>query len=288
MRVDIRVTSHPTVRTDPTDPVYDRAAENEGELVSRLSAELEAEIGRYRKVRLRALLGKVFRFGLILALVWFLFNRNWSNLWWMMIVFGGSKATDEHARRRREAASALSRISDKRAVNVLAIAYASGDESTRKVAGEGLVRLLPLLAASDAGLVDDRGMAALIGMLNRRNINAPLVVAVLKALQQVGDGRAVQAVERMRTMPRPVNFIAARADRWFRAGMAAELRKVTDAAEECLPYLRIRAEQQRLRETLLRPSERPATERDLLLRPLMTAAPGNDELLLRPTGQADG
>ncbi len=283
MRVDIRVTSHPAIRTDPTDPVYERVAENESEMVSHLSEELEAEIARYRQWRWRARFGRVFRFAVMLGLIWLFFNRNWSNIWWMMLVFGGSKMTDERARKRRQAASALSRISDKRAVNVLALAYQSGDDSTRKVAAEGLQRLLPLMTASDARLVDDRGMAALISILNRRNINVPLVVAVLKAMQQIGDARAIPAVEKLRTMPRPINAIAHYVDLWFRAGMGAELRKVTDAAEECLPFLRMRAEHERLRSTLLRPAERPDNDKDILLRPVTTAAPRNDELLVRPT-----
>ncbi len=265
------------------------SAETEGELVSRLSEELEAEIRRYRQWRWRAIFGRVFRFALMIGLVWLFLNRNWSNLWWIMFVFGGSKVTDERARKRRQAVSALSRISDKRAVNVLALAYHSGDDSTRKVAGEALVRLLPMMTASDARLVDDRGMAALISILNRRHMNSALMVAVLKALQQIGDARAIPAVEKLRTMPRPMNAIAHYADLWFRAGMGSELRKVTDAAEECLPYLRMRAEQERLRSTLLRPAERPDNDKDILLRPLTTAAPQNDTLLVRPRdGPTDG
>lgn len=283
MRVDVRVTSHPAIRTDPTDSTYDRAAESESEMVARLSEELEAEIHRYRQWRWRARFGRLFRFAIMLVLIWLFFNRNWSNIWWMMMVFGGSKMTDERARKRRQAASALSRISDKRAVNVLALAYQSGDESTRKVAGEGLIRLLPLMTASDARLVDDRGMAALISTLRWNHINAPLVVAVLKALQQIGDARAIPSVEKLCVAPRPVGYLVGGLDAWLKVGMGAELRKITEAAEECLPYLRTRAEQERLRNTLLRPAERPDNEKDLLLRPASTGAPGNDDLLVRPS-----
>jgi hypothetical protein len=287
MRVDIRVTSHPAIRNDPTDPAYASVAQNENELVVRLSEELEAEIQRYRQWRWRARFGRLFRFAIMLALIWLFFNRHWGNIWWMMMIFGGSKITDERARRRHEAASALSRISDKRAVNVLALAYQSGDDSTRKVAAEGLIRLLPLMTASDARLVDDRGMSALISILNRRHLNSQLVLAVLRALQQIGDARAIPAVEKLCTMPKPVNAIAHYVDQWFRAGMGAQLRKITEAAEECLPYLRQRAEQERLRNTLLRPAERPDNDKDILLRPASTAAPQNDELLVRPVEGSD-
>ncbi|MBM3496053.1 MAG: hypothetical protein FJX72_17290 [Armatimonadetes bacterium] len=288
MRVDIRVTTHPAIRTDPTDPVHETVAATEAEMVERLSEELEAEIGRYRQWRWRAMFGRVFRFGVMLGLIWFFFNRNWSNLWWMMLIFGGSKMTDDHARKRRETVSALGRFSDKRAVNVLALAYQSGDDSTRKVAAEGLVRLLPLMTASDARLVDERGMAALISILRWNHVKVRLYVAVLKALQQIGDARAIPAVEKLRVAPRPIGYVIGQMESWFKLGVSSELRKVTEAAEECLPYLRIRAEKERLRTTLLRPAERPDTEKDILLRPLTTAAPGNDELLVRPVGQAEG
>src|SRR5438309_324559 len=53
--------------------------------------------------------------------------------------------------------------------------------------------LLPALRASDAAHITQDGMSALISLLH--GADYALAIAVLKALQQVGDARAIPAVQ---------------------------------------------------------------------------------------------
>jgi hypothetical protein len=96
-----------------------------------------------------------------------------------------------------------------------------------------------------------------------------LTLAILKAWEQVGDEKALPAVERLA------------AGTWDS--------RVRAAADACLPALRQRAELARQRDTLLRPASAPGTGSEVLLRP--AAGPGETSaaLLLRPVeGETDG
>lgn len=129
-----------------------------------------------------------------------------------------------------------------------------------------LTHLLPRLKASDTAALTDGQRTALGRTLTRHVRNADYLVAALAALEQVGDERALPVVE---------NLAAGRIP-------TAEAKRVQAAAQECLPYLQTRSEQQRASQTLLRASALSATPSDTLLRPAQGALPTEPSELLRP------
>lgn len=160
------------------------------------------------------------------------------------------------SRAQMSAAQALASIADKRLIGVLIdmLAY------ERKAAVEALIRVLPTLQASDASQLNAHRRNALYFGLDMQFMDeakltedhATYVVAILKALEQVGDEKALARVEKLTEL---------------RAFSPAQ-KQVVQAAKDCRPFLQQRAEQAKIGGTLLRAScveEQPA---DHLLRPL--------------------
>ena len=88
-----------------------------------------------------------------------------------------------------------------------------------------------------------------------------LRVSVLQALQQVGEVSSLPPVGEMAEGK----------------GKAAGQPEVERAAQECLPFLQLRAENQRFNHTLLRASDGNVTRSEMLLRP----ASGQSETTIR-------
>jgi len=169
---------------------------------------------------------------------------------------------------QKNAASALARYDDVRAVGFLAEALEFDDKDVVKQAQEALTRLLPRLRASDHELLTNEQRR----MLDRallKNRNADLSLAILTAYEQVGDLESVEVVER----------IASGKVRGVRD------QRIIQRAAELLPALRERAELVRAAQTLLRPAE--SADAELLLRPAHGAPTGAAELLVRPVEDAD-
>ena len=125
------------------------------------------------------------------------------------------------------------------------------------------VRLLPRLHASDFHLLNDiqRGLLrrALLGD------DKPLTIAILKAWEQIGDGRDLPFVEKICSFDR----------------------EVMEAAKACLPFLLVRTEQQKVSRTLLRPAKMSTTS-DMLLRPATGQARMEEQEDLLRAGSAIG
>jgi len=253
----------------------------------RWTEALEAEIARYRRWRRTRWVGRLKRAALIAAVIYLVFGQRWGTFWWLWLVFGGgAAAADAAASSRRKAARELARFDDPRAVNALAVAWQDGDSATRQVAAEALERLLPQLRASDAPLISEAGMSGLLSILSYRNVSPPLWLAVLRALEQVGDARAIPAVKRVVSLPVPAS-VALRVARAFDpAGVERLIEEIQSAARETLAALEERAELERQRNLLLRPAQ-ASVEEDRLLRPASGASESPAEQLLRP-GEASG
>ncbi len=184
-------------------------------------------------------------------------------------------------------------------------------ESVRSPGGVGfresvtlLTHLLPQLQASDAALITDSHRAHFYYVLKhyRHFEIGPLygtdyLLAVLKALEQVGDARSLPVVERIaggeaahgpvdagvRGIRRLYNGVMARASGTYRR--AVDWPRVEQAARDCLPTLRERVAQESPVRTLLRPTAAAA--------PLVQPAPPpslDAAALVRPTiqNQANG
>jgi predicted kinase len=169
--------------------------------------------------------------------------------------------------RHRRLAQRLAEIDDIHGVGRLAEALAWPDSEVRDLVAEALTRLLPRLKASDASLLNASQRTSLYQMLDLSNATtyAEFLVALLGALQQIGDRNAVPAVERL-AASEPITTRQAR---------------VKQAAIECLPYLHQAAEQNQYSQTLLRASSSSNTSSDLLLRSVTTSAVNDEAQLLR-------
>lgn len=157
------------------------------------------------------------------------------NLWWLFVWGGGAAAADERAGRRRQAAHALYLAGEPRAVGVLAVASRDGDHAVQRVADQALRDLLPRVRASDSMYIDAEQMHALLELAEHGN--AHMQSNVLKALEQIGDQRAIPVVENLTLAGRTTN--------------------VRRCALACLPFLIERVRLAREQSTLLRASASP-------------------------------
>jgi HEAT repeat protein len=150
----------------------------------------------------------------------------------------------------------LADYDDVAGVGALAETLEWPDRRVQDMAARALVRLLPRLRASDARLLSPTQRGCLYRVLSMRHVgrDSTLVLAILQALQQVGDEAAIPYVQRL---ARSTTF-------------GPTQRKVRQAAEECLPYLRNSADMQRASQTLLRASAQENVASDALLRPAYT------------------
>lgn len=148
-----------------------------------------------------------------------------------------------------EAIRTLAQFNDLRAIGPLVEALEWSDSKTRRVAEHALINLLPHLQSGDDDCLNARQRAILCRAL--RGKKAPFIIAILKAFEQVGDAKAIPIVERLAE-----GYVT-----------SSEEKLIRRTAQECLPYLRQRAEQEMALRTMLRPSSVPVVPLDSLLPP---------------------
>ena len=184
--------------------------------------------------------------------------------------FNGLVAASAAVSQRQKAASVrLALFNHVRVVGPLAEALGYQDKGVQSIAAKKLTELLPQMKASDASLISPEQRGALNKALRGKNIE--LILAILKAWEQVGDTKAIEEVEKL---------AAGR-------GYGGRNPKVVAAAQECLPFLRQSAERQQVSAQLLRASDGNLTPSDVLLRPAMPRASTEPaDQLLRPTNDA--
>jgi hypothetical protein len=179
---------------------------------------LEADVAAYRNWKRRKQRRQLFVWG-VLAFIFFGHSipvlRGLGDYWWLLFfgIGGGAAAQAVDSRRSSEMARLLATSRDPRAVSVLAVAARDGDTDTARRAESGLRSILPQLRASDSEHITEEGMNAILALLGR-TADPPLQVAILRALEQVGDNRAISLVD----------MLAASGD----------TREIREAAESCL------------------------------------------------------
>jgi hypothetical protein len=158
---------------------------------------------------------------------------------------------------------------DIKAVGMFAEALSWPETDLQYEAASALTVLLPLLKANHAALLSTAQRECLHEVLTLKNArtHADLIVAILKAFQQVGDTAAIPVVERLANA-RP---------------FTAQERKIVAEAQECLPYLHLCAVNNSASHSLLRASSQGgAAAADNLLRPAWENPEIRPEQLLRP------
>jgi hypothetical protein len=200
---------------------------------------------------------------LILGLFYVFFSHvnthsNWFLQPYLMVLMIMGGFVDSSAYLRRNTVRALGATTDARLAGALAACLSDRDRSVRNAAKEALKKLLPQVKASDKQYIAPAEMDALIRELN--GSDAQLTIAILKAFEQVGDERALPEVE----------WLAMENSELLDGDVPIEVRR---AAQECLPFLRLRAEQAEQARTLLRASAPiDAAAPDMLLRPVLARA----------------
>lgn len=230
-------------------------------------ALLMREIHAARQKRIRRILGTIALVIVVIGLV--TLHIQAGGFGWMLFkLFGALWVADKAVGVRRNAARTLGEAGDPRAVGVLAIAQRDGDALVRRGAEEALLKLLPRVRAGDAAYITEKPMQALLSLLETGN--DPLRIALLRALEQIGDERAIPYVNSLIVFGSP---------------------PVRRQAEQCQPYLEERARRARESATLLRASSAAAviTDPNHLLRPSYPSAPQTPkEHLLRPVQPQPG
>ena len=196
-----------------------------------------------------------------------LHSLKWTLCWTLATLFATQLHRFALSGKQSEAARALAKYDDVRGVGKLAEALEWPEASVQHEAEVALTRLLPRMKASDAGLLDTKQRGNLYGMLKMRHArgHGSFLLAVLDALEQIGDDTAIPIVERLAKS----------------AAYTKMQKRVQQRAMDCLPALRVRATDQNANMTLLRASSVSETPADLLLRGAMMSANDAPEQLLR-------
>ena len=255
------------------DPNWDISAEQVVQI-------LEEETRKRKRRRTWILVGVLSYFAFMALMVlgtWVLHHKFDSQVFnfigSMTGVFGGAAA---FSRTHRAAARKAAELKDMRAVGHLAAALEMQDKGTRQIVEEALIDLLPQMRASDAGLLDAEQRECLYRAL--RSKNHKLVMAIFKALEQIGDSRALPYVEKLE---QALVEQHAWAERHTRHLQAAEIETRLQAARECLQFLQDHAQQEQARQTLLRASSAAHVAPDSLLRPAAGKSDQDPDSLLR-------
>lgn len=170
-------------------------------------------------------------------------------------------------RMQKRAARALAQCDSLEAVGPLIEALGYKDKRIRPDIVKALTRLLPRVKASDDRLLDGVHKSILNQALSNGDTyqEADFLVAIIQALTQVGGSESIPFVQRW-------------TGSWMHSPGGL---RVQETARACLPVLQARAEKKRVSGTLLRPSEKPKTGPDALLRPAANTPNTAPEQLLR-------
>lgn len=163
----------------------------------------------------------------------------------------------------------LAHTDDVRAVGQLVEMFEILKQPDQTFAKTALIRLFPRLKMEDAPLLEESQRAVLRRYLAGSSVlfvgrEPDLIVAILKAYEQVGDGNDLLVVEKLA----------------HGKGLGADNR-VQAAALACLPHLQQRIEQIQNPQTLLRASSNSEAPAETLLRAAEGNPEGDPEELLR-------
>lgn len=192
-------------------------------------------------------------------------TRNWGmigSIGSCSSIFVAAYAVSKH---QANLARQLTHFNDVQVVGWLAEALEYNHKEVQEQAAEALVRLLPQMKASDSDLLNEKQRQCLYRVLHKAKKRPRLASAILKAFEQVGDAAAYPHVQELLDDPTNEPFA------------------FYETAQECLPCLKERVDQEQYRQTLLRAAENTISSPETLLRPATSSLPEiAPEQLLRP------
>ena len=175
-------------------------------------------------------------------------------------------AARERGRLAQSAIRALGHFNDKRPLPLLMDLALGPRPAPARIARTALLRLLPLLDASDCGHLAPRARHQLEQALAKAEPG--MAIALLNALEHVGFGQAAETVGKLAQQGATVN--------------------VRERATRLLPVLQERQRAEIACASLLRPTSAPAAVADELLRPTSLPCASPPAQLLRPScGNSD-
>lgn len=243
-------------------------------------AEMEAKLFRRRAHIIFTVLPIMFIIGFIETLHDVLIKphpdfSDWSLVFMQpfMIVSSLGWIASSATRSRWSLASVIAQADDPRFIGpALDFLAQTSDDNVKKSVRSALKNLLPQMRADQAEALTPEQRRALLIPLTLPYDDIELTLSVLKTLEQVGDEKAIPVVKKLTE----------------EGAATCNMRSVKQAAMECLPSLKERAENAQQAQTLLRASDATvAVASDVLLRPAMANADDTPpEQLLRaaPTG----
>lgn len=193
-------------------------------------------------------------------------------------------ASSRKAKQRlREMATTLVSSRDIHVVGSLVDTLKLDDGQLHQTAIQGLTDLLPRLQPKDSDLLNTEQRNQLCRVLSTppskyfndarllgqstTDLSVPFRVAILQAFTQVGDSRVLPTVERL-----------------AKGNAKTEAQKrIQEAAQECLPAIRLRAKQEQNQQTLLRSSKASDEGADTLLRATTGGNEDPSDQLLHPS-----
>lgn len=258
---DTATTSAPQWTSTPTQSNQALSPAEVEDLLARLGAEAKKR-RTHRRIKVWIVGGyiAVVLISLIVRLVTeakFSLHMPFIQMWWLL---GGLGAA---SKLQKESVRKLAKMPDIRGIGYFVDALGFADKDVTREAAEALLILLPQLKASDAHLLNDEQRSILYKQI--RGKDTKLILAILKALEQVGDEKAVP-------------FVQERIDRKHSSG---DVLRIQTAAQECMPALKARVEQERAAHTLLRATTANESDSDVLLRPAAGAG-ADSTILLQP------
>ena len=184
---------------------------------------------------------------------------------------------------RLKLAKRYTEVSDKRLIP-LGLMLARDRSVNNTMLTATLIRFLPSLTYSDMQTWSGEQKAALLTVLELPLRDYRLALAVLKALEQIGDESALPTVQKLANMRREIPILREDILKLFSPNLNKIAAQVKQQANQCLPYLTERANEQRQAQTLLRGAATDAPSANVLLRPATGETdPQPAEQLLRPT-----
>lgn len=192
-------------------------------------------------------------------------------------------------RNKKSLSEYIKQGSDKSQVGSLIRALRVDSAEVKRHATLALIKLLPQMNASDASLFGDEERVILTRILSispydkgprdltelwsraAEEREIALRVSILKALEQVGGEKELLSVARLaKVQPPPPSMMRMPA-------------VITEAAQQCLPYLQTRADEQLAGRQLLRASSSDAVTAASLLRAVESSNEAAPDQLLRAT-----